>query len=163
MSTNTLFMHIKGFTGDTPPDDIKEWIPLENMSMHAFSSARIDGSSGKVTNDGSPHFENLSFKKSLDERSPKLLNKIAEATEIEEVIVKQMTKLGSDDKELMKYTFGKCLFIAHSLEARNSGGVPQEDYVMAYDTMLFKVAVPVDPKTNKEGEMSWSNIENTKM
>ena len=163
MSTNTLFLHIKGFTGDKPPEDIKEWIPLEEMAMQVFSSAKIDGSSGKISNDGAPHFENIPMRKHLDERTPKLTSKVAEATEVEEVVIKLMTKLGSDDKELMKYTFGKCLFIGHSLEARNSGGVPQEDYIMAYDTMLFKVAVPVDPKTNKEGEMSWSNIENTKL
>lgn len=163
MSTNTLFLHIKGFTGDKPSDDIKQWIPLENTAMNVFSSARIDGSSGKISNDGAPHFENIPMTKRVDERTPKMTLKIAEATEVEEVIIKVMTKLGSDDKELVRWTFKKCLFVAQSISVSNNGGVPNEELVMAYDSVNYKVAVPVDPKTNKESEMSWSNIENTKL
>ncbi|MFP2505013.1 type VI secretion system tube protein Hcp [Buttiauxella gaviniae] len=163
MSTNTLFLHIKGFTGDKPADDIKKWIPLENMSMQVFSSARIDGSSGKVSNDGAPHFDNIPMTKRVDERTPAMTRKIAEATEIEEVVIKVMTKLGNDDKELVRWTFKKCLFIGQSISASNHGGIPQEELSMAYDSVNYKVAVPVDPKTNKEDEMSWSNIENTRL
>lgn len=163
MSTNTLFLHIKGFTGDKPSEDIKQWIPLEEASMQVFSSAKIDGSSGKISNDGAPHFENIPMRKFLDERTPQLTTKVAEATEVEEVVIKLMTKLGSDDKELVRWTFTKCLFVAQSISASNNGGVPIEELNMAYDTVNYKVAVPVDPKKNKEGEMSWSNIENTKL
>ncbi|QCP59325.1 type VI secretion system tube protein Hcp [Pantoea sp. SO10] len=163
MSTNTLFLHIKGFTGNTPPKDIKEWMPLEGASMNVFSSARIDGSSGKVSNDGAPHFENIPMTKRVDERTPAMTAKIAEATEIEEVVIKVMTKLGSEDKELVRWTFKKCLFVAQNISVKNNGGVPSEDLSMAYDSVHYKVSVPVDAKNNKDGEMSWSNVENTKL
>lgn len=162
MSTNTLFMQIKGLN-DKNKTEITEWMPLENMSMQAFSSAKIDGSNGRISNDGAPHFENIAISRFIDERTPALTVKVAEATEIEEVIFKYMTKLGSDDKELVRWTFKKCLFVGQGIMAGNNGGVPKEELSMAYDSVNYKVAVPVDPKTNKEGEMSWSNIENTKL
>lgn len=162
MTTNTLFLHIKGFTGDKPPTDIKQWIPLEHTSMQVYSSARIDGSSGKISNNGAPYFLNIPMTKRLDERTPVMTTKVAEASEVEEVVIKVMTKLGSDDKELVRWTFTKCLFVGQSISVNNNNGIPQEELTMAFDIVNYKVSVPVDAKTNKESEMSWSNIENKK-
>lgn len=160
MNTNTLFLHIKDVTGSKPDAKNTGWIALEKTGLYISSNASVNGSTGSLSSNGSPYVGAVPLLKHLDKYSVKLSNHVLKSTEVGEVIIKLMAKLGAEDIEMTRWTFHNCVFTSRSLNLSNDSGTPMEELSMIFKSFEEKIIIPNGEGKKDSDEMNWSIVDN---
>jgi len=137
-----IFLKIDGIKGESKDSKHKDEIEL-----HAWSWAQAQtgsAASGGGMGSGKVQMHDISFTKSVDKATPKLIGSCAKGDHIPKAEM-AMRKAGGEQKEYLKITLEDVMVSSYSTSGSGGGEVPMENVTLAFG----KITVEYFEQDNK--------------
>jgi len=121
------FLKIDGIPGESTDDAHPDWIEILSYELCVSQKAARSKSSGGGGGSGRADFEDFKITKALDKASPKLFQKCADGTHIDNITI-EICRSGGDKFKYMEYKLTNSIITSWkpSADAEGDESLPRE-------------------------------------